>query len=711
MAPQGGLKPLRTVGIETFSYNHCFGCRLHILNWCSLRNRFGAPAGVSGGSLAYQLSRSGWLVIAGITLIYLVMALHTPIWLRGRASYDDALFVRQALNLIHGDWLGAYDNLTLAKGPGYPFFLAACFGLGLPITLTQPLLYTLACMAVALAVARLTRVTWLPVLLYAVLLWHPAMLPLRVTRDSIYGSQTLLICAAVLVLVASLRQGRTRSWLALGAGVLFGWFWLTREEGVWLVPGLLVLVLGAAWVQWDERQSLRPWVFCFAWFVAGLLSMNVGNKLVNFVEYGQFTSVDFTGSSFKEALSMLQSVRDGAAIPHVPVPVKVRNDIYAASPAFKELSWYLEDKSSPGYSWRKWGCEVYPETCGDLAGGWFPWAFRNAVASRGYYRSAATADAYFRRLSGQIKAACSDGRLTCRRQWLSLMPQVGSSQWQKVPGKVLRAVGLLTFTDGRPSATIPASDMPVSGTEPFDMLLGRPLRTPFAGKGKTTLWIRGWYHAKGAQWFELKCKDGAAAPVRIKREPSGDIAAAFHDPQAERQRFQMEVDGLACPLEFSGIGTHDFDIGQVKHGKKQFLFGGAVLHVDDWRVMGEVHNPVGDWAKGFRERLIWAYGVLLPVLGGLGFFSYVLLCGLVMSRRGRDMSLCFVAATAFWCMVAARVAVVVMVDISAFPAVRQLYLMAAYPLLCLAALLSVFRLLEVMMTWRTAGVRQSSSLD
>lgn len=653
----------------------------------------------------YRLNRLGWFIIVGLALIYLVLALHTPIWLRGKASYDDALFIRHALSLIHGNWLGAYDNLTLVKGPGYPFFLAACFGLGLPITLTQPLLYALACLAVALAVAGLTRVTWLPVLLYAVLLWHPAMLPLRVIRDSIYGAQTLLICGAVLTLVVALRQGRSRSWLALGTGMLFGWFWLTREESIWLVPGLVLLVLGAVWLQWSQKQSLRPWVRCVAWFVVGLLSINVGNKLVNFVEYGQFISVDFTGPSFKQAMSALQSVRDGPVIPHVPVPEKVRKEIYAASPAFNELSWYLEDKASPGHGWRKWGCQVYPETCGDLAGGWFPWAFRNAVASKGYYRSAATAAAYFRRLSGEIQAACSDGRLTCHRQWLSLMPQISGSQWREVPGKILRAVGLLTFADGRPSVNTPASEVRESDMKSFEMLLGRPLRTSVAGKSGATLWVRGWYHAQGAQWFELKCKNGSTAPVRIKRERSGDVAKAFHDPQAGQQRFQMEVDSIACPLVLWGVGAHDFDIGQVRNGKKQFTFGGAVLHVDDWRDMGEAHDPVTDWAKSLRACLIQVYRVLLPVLGGLGFCSYLLLCGMMLSRRGRGTSLVFVAASAFWCMLAARVAVVVMVDISAFPAVRQLYLMAAYPLLCVAALLSLSCLFEVMMARRTAAAR------
>ncbi|MBK7794738.1 MAG: hypothetical protein IPJ62_20990 [Betaproteobacteria bacterium] len=40
-------------------------------------------------------------------------------------------------------------------------------------------------------------------------------------------------------------------------------------------------------------------------------------------------------------------------------------------------------------------------------------------------------------------------------------------------------------------------------------------------------------------------------------------------------------------------------------------------------------------------------------------------------------------------MVATRIAVVVLVDISAFPAINQRYLIAVYPLLCMASVLGI----------------------
>ena len=49
------------------------------------------------------------------------------------ATHDDFLFVRQAYYLGAGAWLGPFDNLTLAKGMGYPAFILAAFVSGLPL--------------------------------------------------------------------------------------------------------------------------------------------------------------------------------------------------------------------------------------------------------------------------------------------------------------------------------------------------------------------------------------------------------------------------------------------------------------------------------------------------------------------------------------------------------------------------------------------------
>ena len=65
--------------------------------------------------------------------------------------------MRLAASLIQGQWLGIYDNLTLAKGAFYPIWIAVSFWLGIPLVLAQQLLYAAACLTAVLAIKPLFR--------------------------------------------------------------------------------------------------------------------------------------------------------------------------------------------------------------------------------------------------------------------------------------------------------------------------------------------------------------------------------------------------------------------------------------------------------------------------------------------------------------------------------------------------------------------------
>lgn len=94
------------------------------------------------------MNRLWWLVAAA------------SLWLRsgfptraiGGAIQDDALFVRLAGTIGQGRWLGPYDDLTLAKGVFYPFFILAAFAAGIPLNIAEHALYLAGCALVAHAV-------------------------------------------------------------------------------------------------------------------------------------------------------------------------------------------------------------------------------------------------------------------------------------------------------------------------------------------------------------------------------------------------------------------------------------------------------------------------------------------------------------------------------------------------------------------------------
>ena len=320
-----------------------------------------------------------WALAALSTVLFVAFVMQLPVAILAGAGHDDAWFWRRAQSIATGHWLGGYDQSTLMKGAGYPLFLAVNHLAGLSLPLSQSLLYGAACVALALAVVRSgARHGW-ALLLLVCLQWHPMAFEWqRIIRDNIYAAQTLLVlaCLSWWLFVARSRRGRLAG--AAMAGLLLGWFWSTREDGIWIAPGIGILLLAGALRTAGTRSALRQLVGG-----AALMALACGCVLTliaaaNWAKYGRFETVDLKGAAFTGAVSSLQRVRVGDAVAHVPVPEQVRRAVYPLSPAFARLQPYLEDERT---FWRRPGCQTYPDTCGDYAGGWFIWALRDGVTT------------------------------------------------------------------------------------------------------------------------------------------------------------------------------------------------------------------------------------------------------------------------------------------------------------------------------------------
>ena len=81
-----------------------------------------------------RLSRRGfWLVCALLVCLRLALTgfQQAYTWVGG-APLDDELMFRAAQNITAGEWLGAYDYLTLSKAMFFPVWLALLHALHLP---------------------------------------------------------------------------------------------------------------------------------------------------------------------------------------------------------------------------------------------------------------------------------------------------------------------------------------------------------------------------------------------------------------------------------------------------------------------------------------------------------------------------------------------------------------------------------------------------
>ncbi len=370
------------------------------------------------------------IVITVISFQINALFLSFGVW----ANIDDGLYVKIANEIINGNWLGEYDQLTLAKGPFFPLFLAFNHFTGIPFKLTQHILYLIVVYGFSWGLGRLTSSRTVFLLTYLVMAISPltsCTALARVIRDPIYAVLALALIALFVAFVRKLPGGIV---IGLLLGLVAGSYWLTREEGIWLIPALLVL----SWPFIKEtiyllRQRQWPKLLSIAKYVAVpvlvFITIIVLISALNFFNYGVFRTNDFRSEAFREAYGSLSRIRNGEWQRYVVFPKESREWAYSASSAARELRPYLDGPQGKAWAASRqnypepWGCVNNPIACNDeILSAWFIWAFRDAVAAAGYFKSAKQADLYFSQLAIEINASCEQQTIPCRDARSTLFP-------------------------------------------------------------------------------------------------------------------------------------------------------------------------------------------------------------------------------------------------------------------------------------------------
>ncbi|MBW8780825.1 MAG: hypothetical protein JF599_02900 [Verrucomicrobia bacterium] len=335
----------------------------------------------------------------------------------GPAGHDDRLFLQMTGSMLRGEWLGHYSQMTLAKGPFFSMFTALSFVLSVPLFIAQHLLYALACWVVIRALRPWSPVFFLQLGLFTALLFNPVTydsgIHTRVLRQNLTPALSLMILAGLLALHGR-REWSPRKlipWALLLGGALSA-LSLTREDSIWIAPALLLPWAATAWQIWrkkHEQSRLRKLgvviMIPLAVYGAGLSTVG----LLNWHYYGVFTTCEFKSAAFKDAYGSLTRVTPAHWQPYIPVARETRERIYAISPAFAELRADLEGQLGFNWAANSQALLGLPPEDHEIAGGWFPWALRDAVAYAGHARTGAEAMAFYARIAQEVNAACDQG--------------------------------------------------------------------------------------------------------------------------------------------------------------------------------------------------------------------------------------------------------------------------------------------------------------
>lgn len=639
-----------------------------------------------------------WIKLSFITLaiIKLWLVNGQTIYAIGFSGHDDRLFLNLASGLLHGHWLGPYNNLTLAKGPFYPLWIATTFMLGVPLLLSQHLLYVTACTIFVIAVRPLLPRPIMLLLVYAVLLFNPIsytnVVMTRVFRDGIYPALTILVVACTIGLLGRHdRPLKSLLFWSTGLGFALSAFWLTREEGVWIMPSILIIISFAAVsilktkpIDW-RRLSL----LCILPFVIWVIAIGTVAG-INKAYYGVFSTVEFKSHDFLAAHGALLRVKHAHWQPYIPVPKETRERIYKVSPAFAELRPFLEGDLGKG--WSQNSCREL-SVCDDIGGGWFMWAFRDAVAGAGHYASGAPAVNYYRRLASEINAACADRKLDCFAKRVSMMPPWHAEYARPLLNTIVRAAVFLAKFEN-----FNAHPSPSEGTEE-SLVLFRDLTGGRLSPSATTnqLQFFGWAVAirpASAISLSVRTSDGSLADATVKLMSSPDVYQHFLSggrelPNAHESRFDIITpctegcylhvktgDRLIARIPLDGsiksLQTPELYFCLDFFGYKKTVLLPHQSKLNDLKI--KILNHVGN-----------AYQTVMPILIVFGLVAYTF--STVHILRKRIVTKLWMINTSLLIAIVARLFILSMIHITSFPGVDTIYLSPVYPLMLMFVLL------------------------
>lgn len=637
--------------------------------------------------------RPGWpsLAALGLVLAKLWLTGAQTVTALGMADHDDRLFLRLADALLSGHWLGKYDYLILIKAPFYPLWIALVHFLGIPLLLSQQILYAVACWVFVVALRPLLRGEGGRLLLFTLLLFNPISFQdgaaTRVMREGIYPALTLLVAACAFAI--ALRSGREspcpRRWL-MGLGVALAAFWLTREEGVWMLPLVgICLAWAACRSHGGNILSLVAGFVIPGLIWAGAVATVAG---INKHQYGVFTTAEQKWAPFLSAYGALTRVRHAHWNPYVPVPQEARERIYAASPAFAELRPFLEGRI--GRDRIEDSCQAL-SICDDIAGGWFQWALRGAIRAAGHYGSGPDAARYYRRLAREVNRACDEGRLDCLPPRASLLSPWRSDYFRPWVDAVFRGgKELFGFAGTQP---VPG---PSAGPRERLFFFEDLTRTRLAPRHELCR-VEGWmFSPHPALRLSLHRPNGDLVnnvSVVLRQNPVGHASVLRQEPDLPKAgETPFEIRDIRCQalsnfhLRFSsGDRTvHDLELG------KPLPTPPNCLETPDLRLCIAYFGVQDDrppralaqydsWKLKFLGGIGAAYETLSPPLSLLALFAYLARGGLALFRD-RVMPPAWIIGTALLAAIAARLAILAWLEVSSFRTLNPHYCSAAYPL-------------------------------
>jgi len=649
--------------------------------------------------------------VLALLLLKQWMVGNLPIFAISTAINDDRAMINLANSLIHFHWLGRYSYLTLIKGPFFPFFLAVVKWIGFSYLSAQTLIYSLSCVIFVYAIKDLFKSKFPLLIIFTVLLFNPISFSsdtlLRVYRNGLTLSQVLFLFGCTFAMYFRRNQSTKKilPW-AIGSGIALATLWNTREDAIWIVPFvtvvLLVIVINTL-LSKQKQLNRRKYLAKLTVILLPILLLLASNGVIsgiNYFIYGSFSRVEVSEGAFGDAMKSIYSVKNEVDIDYVSVTREKMDRLYKISPTLKSIQAEMEN-SLDGF--KDNGSNLQDNEVDD---GWFMWAFRNAVNQAGLYSKSTIAEHFYKSVSAEIELAKKNNLIASQ----PTMPSSMMSPWRDVYfdrliSAMKQATEYIVEYKNVDVQLRESLDDGVGGIALFETITNN--RATITNQG--TLTLSGWYVWKNNEEtpiLRIKVKGNVVKQVELTE--SLDVAEslnlqAMNFKNAERSRFSVTIENI--PLDYvvlEAVSPNGRILESINlDGTK--LRGNSSKSIFNFDKLTPLHNSQAAYLNSLKQKLsilnqltefYKKTGLFLAISSLISFILMFIIMLVNLRKRNDSLVDALLCSSALLCSLVVLIGGVSYTQISAFSSLNYFYLSGSYPLIIAFELISILKLLE-----------------
>lgn len=317
------------------------------------------------------------------------------------------------------------------------------------------------------------------------------------------------------------------------------------------------------------------------------------------------------------------------------------------------------------------------------------WLLRDSVANAGYYTSAPSAAAFYRRLAAEINGACEEHKLDCEANRASLMPPWHKEYAALLAGSIKRSVFYLAGFDG-----FSAHSKPSFGSENSLSLFRDLMQSRLS---PVQLHFMGWAFSPDTPIsLSVHHEDGAPADADVRLADSRDIHQYFlrqgkDYTNARRSRFDITTTcAIGCALHITAEG-HLIERIRLEELKTQWK-PNLYFTVDFLNNTKEGLLPRQAKMDIFKIKILTCIGkgyqAVMLMTTVLALIIYIIITAYIFNKRG--ITVLWISNAALLVALIVRVLILALIDITSFPGVNIWYLAPVYPLLLIFVTTAMF---------------------